>query len=422
MDLSRFNISGSTDKITDLKLQNNRLIKLRWFYIIVLTSIAVVSSLLAGLPSTSAKQYAVIGSVVIIINSLLYVLNRLKYVKVRGTYALMALQLSLDLVVASFVTYGQGGVEARTTVLFVIPIIAAGLIFAKKIVYIVGFLSGAAYIATLWISNIYSANPLPNSELLVPIIFYPSLFLLLSQLVAYLMRISTSSTREQAYDSFLALLSHQMIHPASTVRAIIDQLEHTPNGSPAEIKKYINMLKSENNELLQLLNNLLETSSEYKVSGEVEVDLAFLLKAISTKLADDNGRLDDLNLDLGKNKVHVYAVKSKLVTALVNIIKNAFQYSEPGSQVKITLRRSGTDALIVVEDQGPGISDSGMKQLYSKYNVNFDNDSGVRGLGLGLFVSRKIIQAHRGSLHLFNDKVGTRVMIKLKRGKHHGKE
>lgn len=420
MDLSRFNISGNADKISGLKLQNNRLIKLRWFYIGVLTSIAVASSLLAGLPSSSAKQYAVIGGSVLIVNSFIYILNKLSILKIKGSYALMILQIALDLVVASVVTYGQGGVEARTTVLFVIPIVAAGLIFAPRIVYLVGILSGIAYVLTIWISNKTLESPLEYSNLIVPMIFYPSLFLLLAQLVAYLMKISTSTTRDQAYDSFLALLSHQMIHPASTVRAIIDQLEHAPNGSRAEIKNYIKMIKSENNDLLQLLNNLLETSSEYKLSGEEELEMAAILQVVSTKIAENYERTEDLILDLGNTKVHVYAVRSKIVTALVNIIKNAFQYSDHGSQVKITLRHSGTDALIVVEDKGPGVSEPILKQMFNKYNINFENRGGVSGLGLGLYVSKKIILAHRGSLHLFSDKVGTRVMIKLKRGKHYG--
>ncbi|MBW3569145.1 sensor histidine kinase [Candidatus Parcubacteria bacterium] len=419
MDLSRFKISGSTDRLDHLKLQNSRLIKLRWFYIGVLTLIAAISSIIAGLPSSAAKQYVAIGLVVFVLNAIFYLINRLRYFKIRGTYALMILQLALDLAVASFVTYEQGGVEARTTVLFAIPIVAAGLIFAAKIVYLVGFLSGAAYIATLWLTNLTSVNPQEVSEILVPVIFYPALFILLARLVVYLMKIATISTRDEAYDSFLALLSHQMIHPASTVRAIIDQLERTPSGSHAEIKKYINMLKRENNDLLQLLNNLLETSSEYKIIGEEEIELAPLLEAVAFKIAENYNRPNDLRLDLSKTKVYVFAVKQKLVTALVNIINNAFQYSESGLPVKITLRRSGTDALIVVEDNGPGVNEAVQKQMFHKYNVKFDNAAGVKGLGLGLYVSRKIVQAHRGSLHLFSDNIGTRVMIKLKRGKHH---
>ena len=420
MDLSRFNISGSADKLANLKLQNKRLISLRWVYIGVLTSIAAITSLIAGLPSAVAKQYIAIGLVVLLINTLFYIINRLKLVKTRGTYALMILQLTLDIAVASFVTYQQGGEAARTTVLFVIPIVAAGLIFAARIVYLVSVLSGVAYISILLLVNMSLKNPLEFSDILVPIIFYPALFIVLARLVEYLTKISTISTRDEAYDSFLALLSHQMIHPASTVRAIIDQLEQTPSGSHPEIKKYIDMLKSENNDLLQLLNNLLETSSEHKITGEEEVEMAPVLKAVSTKIADNHNRLSDLLLDLGKNSVQVFAVKSKLVTALVNIINNAFQYSQAGSQVKVTLRSSGTDALIVVEDQGPGVSEANKKQMFQKYNLNPDNAGGVKGLGLGLYVSKKIIQAHHGSLHLFSDNTGTRVMIKLKRGKHHG--
>lgn len=72
-----------------------------------------------------------------------------------------------------------------------------------------------------------------------------------------------------------------------------------------------------------------------------------------------------------------------------------------------------------MEDQGEGIDDKVMKQLFRKYNVNREGDNGILGLGLGLYVSKKIVLAHRGSIHLFSDNNGTRVMIKLKRGRHH---
>lgn len=419
MDLSQFKISGSTDRLKDLKLQNFRLIKLRWLYIGVLTIVAAVSSLAAGLPSSSAKQYLIIGAIVFGINVSLYFINKLKLAGSKTFLAIMIFQLLLDLAVASFVTYGGGGVAARTTVLFVIPIVATGLIFGKKVVYLTGILSGIAYIVTLLLYNINLKNPLAFSQILVPVVFYPALFLIMAQLVAYLLKISTADTRDRAYDNFLALLSHQLIHPASTVRAIIDQLEKTPANSHDEIRKYIQSLKSENNDLLKLLNNLLETSSEYKVSGEEKIELNDILTILSKKMAINYGRPDDLKLDLGNNKLSVYLIKSKIITALVNVMDNAFKFSQTGSQVKITLRRSGTDALVVIEDKGQGMTEGVKKRMFTKYNADLNSSGGIKGLGLGLFVARKIIQAHRGTLHVFSDKMGTRVMIKLKKGRPH---
>lgn len=419
MDLSRFNITGKKDKAETIRRQNSRLIRIRWYYIGILTGVATVSSLTAGLPTKIAQQYIVICLIAFGINLLILLVNRIKRFGEKSLYGLMILQLMLDLGVASYVTYQQGGIEARTPILFALPILAAGLIYINRMVYIIAFTAGLGYLASVFAEKYFHDGRLFLTEDFVPLIFYPVFFMLLAKLTVYLMTLNNSETRDQAYDAFLALLTHQLIHPASTANAIIDQLEHTPVNSHTEIRRYIALLKAENKNLLQLINNLLESSTEAKITNEEEIELNSLLKLVGDKTSQTYGRHADLHLDLGKKQINIWGNKQKIVTVLVNILNNAFQYTKKGTSVKMTLRKSGSEALIVVEDQGEGIDDKVMKQLFRKYNVNREGDNGILGLGLGLYVSKKIVLAHRGSIHLFSDNNGTRVMIKLKRGRHH---
>ncbi|HSX44089.1 MAG TPA: HAMP domain-containing sensor histidine kinase [Candidatus Saccharimonadales bacterium] len=421
MDLSRFSVVGEKEQIANLKLQKARLIRLRWFYISLLATIAAVTSLIAGKPWSVAQHYLTIGLVVLVCNAVLMLINRGVSTNLRVTQAFLVLQLILDLTVAAYVTYDQGGLDARTTALFVLPIIAAGLLFTESIVYLTALLAGLGYILSVLLAINHSGMPLYGSSALVPLAFYPAFYLILARLVIYLMRVYTNDTREQAYDAFLALLTHQLKHPASTAGAIIDQLEHSNPQSPEEQQKYIDMLKVENQNLMQLLNNLIETAATPKpVSAFEDIDLPNLLQKLAYRSAENHSRSEDLKLNLEDMSLPVQGDSEKLSTAFTNILDNAFQYSQSGTPVTVDARKAGGHVVVKIEDSGTGMSKETKANLFQKYTINQSTDHGIQGLGLGLFVARKIVTSHNGSLHVVTDNKGTKVMVTLKRGNNRG--
>ena len=84
---------------------------------------------------------------------------------------------------------------------------------------------------------------------------------------------------------------------------------------------------------------------------------------------------------------------------LVNLVDNALKYTEPGSSIAITARKSGSMALIQVSDDGPGIPDGEKEKIFDKFYCGqhkiADNR---RSLGLGLFLCRAIVEAHGGTI------------------------
>ncbi len=418
MDLSRFNIDSQSDKIAFLKLQKHRLITLRWYYVGILTLVAVVSSLIAKLPYEVSWNYLVIGCVALAINGLLLFVNKKVPTKLRATQILMILQLILDLGLATYVTYDQGGINARTTILFALPIVAGGLLFTEGIVYLTAFLSGLGYILSVLLFAAHSNLMLEGSEILVPLIFYPAFFLILAQVVVYLMRIGGNTIREKAYDSFLALLSHQLKHPASTSNAIIDQLEHGLPTTPEKQKEYIQMLKVENQNLISLLNNLLITADLSPVNNANDIDLNLLLKRVTERSSQLHKRRQDLKLKIPNTPILVMGDSEKLFTALLNVLDNAFEYTKPGVPVNVDVRLHGHEVGLTISDSGPGIDKRARSRLFRKYEVQGDNVRGYHGLGLGLYVARKAVNACHGTLEVESYGKGTKVKVTLKRGKH----
>lgn len=419
MDLSRFTITGAAEQTKKLAEQNARIIRLRWLYVGLLGTVAYVSALLAMRPD-DARTYLFIVAGGLALNSILWLVNRtLKHPL--GLQILTIIQLFLDLVIISFVAYKQGGLNARAIILFALPITAAGLVFSRRIVYTTAALSGVGFVASVLFANFTTDKQVTVNESLVPLIFYPVFFIIYAKLVSFLMMANIDETREQAYDAFLALLTHQLKRPASTASSIIDQLERGEPKASEQRQHYIKILKSENQTLLQLLNNLLETASFTNFNDrQEEVELSRLLQRVAYDSAAAHGRESDLKLDIENMHISARGNSGRLYTVFSNVMNNAFQYSNAGSPVIVNAHTTGGNVVVSIEDSGSGISSEVKKKLFKKYTLQDNQDTGVKGLGLGLYVAKKIVEAYGGTLNIITNKLGTKVIIIIKKGNTHG--
>jgi two-component system sensor histidine kinase ChvG len=138
------------------------------------------------------------------------------------------------------------------------------------------------------------------------------------------------------------------------------------------------------------------------------VDLAQLVRAVVAMLADSprsRGVRLILNIEPGpdgeRSDYFVIGHDSRLAQVLTNLIDNACSFSEPGGDVRITLRRAGDDAElaeIIVEDDGPGVPEHALERIFERFYTDRPDDGFGENSGLGLSISRQIVQAHSGRL------------------------
>ena len=110
--------------------------------------------------------------------------------------------------------------------------------------------------------------------------------------------------------------------------------------------------------------------------------------------------------DGGRPAYFVMGHDSRLAQVLTNLVDNACSFSEPGGEVRVFLRRraseEGDRVEIVVEDDGPGIPAHALERIFERFYTDRPHDGFGQNSGLGLSISRQIVQAHSGSLRVEN--------------------
>jgi signal transduction histidine kinase len=88
-----------------------------------------------------------------------------------------------------------------------------------------------------------------------------------------------------------------------------------------------------------------------------------------------------------------------------NLVSNAIKYSPEGGTITIVTRHEGTNLVVSVRDQGVGIPDEDQAQLFERFYRGSAEGQEVKGLGLGLYVTRRIVEAHGGEIFV-RSKIG----------------
>ena len=422
MDLSRYNITGEKEAAEAAARNNARLILIRWPYMLLIFGVVIATMWLTGRGHELLEQYLTILAFGLLVNGFFAGVVYLFKQQLRTQQFLTAAQLIFDIVMAGIVTFVQGGVEARTTVLYVFPIMTAALIFGGQVVTLAAALSGAGYIVAVMLHLYISEQAVDTASLLVPMIFYPAVFLLIGRVVRYLQHLGTIEAREKAYNSFLSLLAHQLKHPASAVTTIVDAINHNDEGTIDDTtKRYIEMLKTENENQIRLIDNLLEAAPNHKATSfEKGVEVGALVGKIGKRLADNNERAGDLAALPGNNSKAKAAVNPiRLGLALTNVFDNAFRYSRPGDAVHYGVSEKSGTIKIVIRDSGKGMNQDEIAHQLERFaneGIRGMQQGHVGGLGIGLYATAQIARAHGGRLDIHSgDGVGTTIILTLKK-------
>lgn len=205
-------------------------------------------------------------------------------------------------------------------------------------------------------------------------------------------------------DDFIATLTHDLRTP---LLAAIQTLKFFLDGALGELddkqKLLLSTMQKSNEDLLGLVNALLEVykyDAEKLVLNKTEFNIYELTKQTYDELKPlADSKNIDFTIDCINKNLHILADKSELRRVICNLCGNAINYTQEGGKVVITIKNEDRDLIFSVSDNGCGIPQEDIPNMFQRFSQGTSKKRSA-GTGLGLYLSRQIIESHGGKIWL----------------------
>jgi len=198
-------------------------------------------------------------------------------------------------------------------------------------------------------------------------------------------------------DDFMSSVTHELRTPLTSIRAFSEILYEDPKVELAERKRFLGIIVSETERLSRLVNQVLDLAkiesghADWQVE---EVDLRDLVQQASEATETLFGeRGAQLSVHLPQHPCTVLGDRDRLIQVLVNLLANAVKFTPPDTgRVRIRLLGDEMRCRVSVTDNGPGIAPAERQYIFERFHQGSDGPNKPAGTGLGLPISREIIE------------------------------
>ena len=220
--------------------------------------------------------------------------------------------------------------------------------------------------------------------------------------VAVLQDVTGLHQVEQARSDFVSMVSHELRTPLTSIKAYVDTLQRQDVQFDDETRSsFISVISRETERMTRLINDILDLSRIEAGRLDLKptfVDLPELIRRVVARI-ESQAAGHTLSLDLPDEMEPVLAEPGKIEQVMLNLLGNALKYSPEGSSVEISVRRLKEKSMVSVTDHGIGIPKEQLSHVFDKYHRGgMALEGGIRGAGLGLFVTKSIVEAHGGRI------------------------
>jgi signal transduction histidine kinase len=216
---------------------------------------------------------------------------------------------------------------------------------------------------------------------------------------------------------FVANVSHELRTPLTSMKGFLETLLDGAIDDPAQAIRFVKIVHEQTERLESIVNDLLtlarlESESEQPIAREsVRVDelVAGVVDACRLLAEQRSMRIhcetpNDLIVNVNSRLFH---------QALVNLLDNAIKYSDPGKEIRISVRREAAEVIFEVEDQGWGIEARHLPRIFERfYRVDPSRSRQLGGTGLGLAIVKHVAQIHGGRVTV-DSRVGVGTIFRI---------
>lgn len=199
------------------------------------------------------------------------------------------------------------------------------------------------------------------------------------------------SERLSAVGQMAAGIAHEIRNPLTALKGFV-QLMSAANTNDAT---YLRIMQSELERIELIINELLVFSKPSNLSTEVQNVSALIKEVVGLMLPEASMKSIVISTWVESEALQITCDKNRIKQVLVNLVKNAIEAMSSGGHVSIQVRARNTDVVISVCDTGPGIPPETLERIGEPFYT-----TKATGTGLGILVSRKIVESHSGTLKI----------------------
>jgi len=231
-----------------------------------------------------------------------------------------------------------------------------------------------------------------------------------------------------AIEHFAADVAHEIKNPLTSLRSAVETAARVDD--PLKQRKLLAVVLEDVQRLDRLITDISDASRLDAELSRVELEPVLIGRMLETLVdmhqASAEARAPRLVLSLpgpagtAAGDLAVLGIEGRLVQVFRNLIANAVSFSPPGAALHIAALRQGEWMVIVIEDAGPGIPEGKLEAIFERfYSERPAGEKFGTHSGLGLSISKQIVEAHRGTIRAENRRgadgaiIGARFTVRL---------
>ncbi len=197
---------------------------------------------------------------------------------------------------------------------------------------------------------------------------------------------------------FVSMVSHELRSPMTVVAGIAEILDKREDRlTEAQRREFIDTLGREARRLARLVSEALDLESIDR--GRLVLQLAPVdVGELAQESISDGGVADRTETTIEDGDLVIDADRDRVKQVLLNLLSNAAKFSEEDSPITVIVRPQGASILVAVRDRGPGIKPEDRDRLFQRFTRLVATSGAKPGSGLGLYLSKKIVEQHRGDM------------------------
>ena len=233
----------------------------------------------------------------------------------------------------------------------------------------------------------------------------------MTNIIANVRDLTRYREEEKLQKTFISVVSHELKTPVSIIKGYAGTLQRDDVEWPREVMdEYLTTIIEEADSLTELIDNLLEASrlqaGTFTLSVHPDLSLPPLIRNVVKKFATQTDK-HNIIVEFPDLFPEVPGDEKRVTQVMNNLISNAIKYSPEGGDIVVSGEFDDEHIVIHVRDGGIGIPMHESHRIFQQFS-RLDNalSRQAEGTGLGLFLTRAIVQAHRGSIWFANNKDG----------------